>query len=154
MQIMDGASFSAYKAGVWISPTLDRFSAYNRRDIRNAEGSITSSLVEFQSLTGGNLKSIVTEFTNGVDGVYGRVLKTFYLQNATELGRSFVKTYTGSSITYASYTSSPTVATSYNNGQYGIYDVQAVVEPSASEWTLDQDRNWSSYTGGARYASR
>ncbi len=148
---LDGASFSAYKAGVWISPTLDRFSAYNRRDIRNAEGSITSSLVEFQSLTGGYLKSIVTEFTNGVDGVYGRVLKTFYLQNATELGRSFVKTYTGSSITYASYTSSPTVATSYNNGQYGIYDVQAVVEPSASEWTLDQDRNWSSYTGGVPF---
>ncbi len=148
---LDGASFSAYKAGVWISATLDRFSAYNRRDIRDGEGSITSSLVEFQSLTGGYLKSIVTEFTNGVDGVYGRVLKTFYLQNATELGRSFVKTYTGSSITYASYTSSPTVATSYNDGQYGIYDVQAVVEPSASEWTLDQDRNWSYYTGGVPF---
>ena len=148
---LDGASFSAYKAGVWISVTLDRFSAYNRRDIRNGEGSITSSLVEFQSLTGGYLKSIITEFTNGVDGVYGRVLKTCYLQNATELGRSFVKTYTGSSITYASYTSSPTVATSYNDGQYGIYDVQAKVEQEAGEWTLDQDRNWSYYTGGVPF---
>ena len=148
---LDGASFSAYKAGLWIPPTLERYSAYNRRDIRDGEGSITSSLVEFQSLTGGYLKSIVTEFTNGVDGVYGRVLKTFYLQNATEIGRSFVTAYTGSSITYASSTASPTVATSYNDGQYGIYDVQAKVEQGTDEWTLDQDRNWSYFTGGVPF---
>ncbi len=149
---LDGASFSAYMAGAYIAVTLDRFSAYNRRDVRDGEGSIKSSLVEFQSLnSGGALKSIITEFTNGVDGVYGRVLKTFYLENATELGRSFVNTYTGSSITYASSSGSPTVATSYNDGQYGIYDVQAMVEQGTVEWTLDQDRTWSHYTGGVPF---
>ena len=127
-----------------VTHVIDRVNGYNKRVIKGGDD-VTRILVEFQSETDW-IKATIVEFTNGEGGVYGVAKEARYIGTSNGLGYQFVTAYDGTSITYAGNDSDP--ATSPLTGGYGVYDVQAAVEPDANEWTLDQNRNWSYYTGG------
>ena len=127
-----------------VTHVIDRVNGYNKRVIKDGDD-VTRILVEFQSETDW-IKATIVEFTNGEGGVYGVAKEARYIGTSSGLGYQFVTAYDGTSITYAGNDSDP--ATSPLTGGYGVYDVQAAVEPDANEWTLDQNRNWSYYTGG------
>ena len=144
---IENATFTARVGGPSISTLADRVNGYNKRVIKDGDD-VTRILVEFQSQTDW-IKTTIVEFTNGDGGVYGEAKEARYVGLGSGLGYQFVTAYDGTSITYAGNDASP--ATSPTIGGYGVYDVQAAVEPDANEWTLDADRNWSYYTGGETF---
>lgn len=123
---------------------LERIRAYNKRVVINGEGRIDAIRLEFQFLEGTNLKALLVELTNGEDGVYGAVKASRYISPGMDkTGYRFWNddgTYNGSNYS---------IATSPVAGGYGVFDVQAEVEDESVTWTLDSDKKWSDFTGGA-----
>lgn len=142
---IENATFTGIMGGGYISATPNRSEGYNKRVIKDGDD-VMFILVEFQcGSNGSDIKTVVVEFTNGEGGVYGTAKAARYVSGGN-LGYQFVESYDGSSIAYRG--NSISVVAVDHSGGYGVYDVQAAVEPDANEWVLDQNRNWSYYTGG------
>ena len=146
---IENATFTARMAGAWLPVIANRVDGYNKHVVKDGDN-VTSIVVEFQYLDGATAKAVVVRFENGADGVYGTVIRVCWKN--TSLGYQFV-TYDGEGNVsgYNNCDNGANVAVSPIIGGYGVYDVQAAVEPDANEWTLDADRNWSYYTGGETF---
>ena len=146
---IENATFTARMAGAWLPVIANRVDGYNRHVVKDGDN-VTSIVVEFQYLDGSTAKAVVVRFENGADGVYGTVIRVCWKN--TSIGYQFVA-YDGEGNVsgYNNCDNGANVAVSPIIGGYGVYDVQAAVEPDANEWTLDADRNWSYYTGGETF---
>ena len=141
---LETATFSARFGGSEVNTiSADRTDGYNTKVVKDGNGDVTSILTEFQYLDGNSLKAVVVEFTNGAGGVYAAAKTGCTVSGA--LGFAFVTDYDGATATYAGTTVN--VSTNAWTPSYGVFDVQAEVI-AATEWVLDQNRNWSEFTGG------
>jgi len=146
---IENATFTARAAGGWLPVIVNRVDGYNRHVVKDGSGDVTSIVVEFQYLDGSTVKVVVVRFENGEGGVYGTAIRKCWTN--TSLGYQFVN-YDGEG-NVSGYNGSNDDGAAVNpiDDGYGVYDVQATVESDANEWTLDADRNWSSFTGGEAF---
>lgn len=140
---IEGAAFTARMGGPMIGASTARFEGYNVHVVKSGDD-VTRMIVEFQCMDGSWRKGVVVELTNGEGGVYGRALRACWQQ--TSLGSQIVN-YDGDEIAGYNGDNDDAVAVNALSGRYGVYDVQAEVD-IPTEWTLDQDRSWSEFTGG------
>lgn len=145
---IENATFTARAAGAWLPIIAERVDGYNKHVVKDGDD-VTSIVVEFQYADGATVKTVVVKLENGEDGVYGKSIKICWTN--TSLGYPFVQYDGEGNISGYNGSNNDTIATSPITGGYGVYDVQAAVEPDANEWTLDQDRNWSYYTSGEAF---
>ncbi|MBP5510687.1 MAG: hypothetical protein J6Z49_07205 [Kiritimatiellae bacterium] len=146
---IENATFTARAAGAWLPVIVNRVEGYNKHVVKDGSGDVTSIVVEFQYLDGSTVKVVVVRFENGADGVYGTAIRMCWTN--TSLGYQFVSYDGEGNISGYNGSNGENVAVSPINDGYGVYDVQAAVEPDANEWTLDADRSWSYYTGGETF---
>ena len=141
---IEGAAFTAHMGGPMLGASTARFEGYNVHVVKSGDD-VTRMVVEFQCMDGSWRKGVVVELTNGEEGgVYARALRACWQQ--TSLGSQIVN-YDGDEIAGYNGDSDDAVAVNMLSGRYGVYDVQAEVDVP-TEWTLDQNRSWSEFTGG------
>lgn len=140
---IEGAAFTAHMGGPMLGASTARFEGYNVHVVKSGDD-VTCMIVEFQCMDGSWRKGVVVELTNGEGGVYARALRACWQQ--TSLGSPIVN-YDGDEITGYNGDNDDAVAVNMLSGRYGVYDVQAEVDVP-TEWTLDQNRSWSEFTGG------
>ena len=140
-----GATFAAHTAGSAMMPSIDEIYGYNRNITRNAQGDVTSIIVEFQAYDDGYIKCVVAELTENDGVIYGKAIKGTYELTTPDLflGHRMRRTD-------GTYTSNNNIgiATSTSGASYGIYGLTATVETLEREFTLDANRSWSEFTGG------
>lgn len=137
------ADFTARMCGTYISPKyneLDSAKGYNKKFYNDDDNNLSSIVVEFQIIEGGNTKCVVVEFTNGVGGVHAKALGA-RVRADTPLGFQFLEqdktTWHG--------TKKP-VATSRTGTDYGACDFRYTID-GLKAWVLDSDMLWSDFSG-------
>lgn len=141
---IEGAAFTAHMGGPLIGASTARVEGYNVHVVKSGDD-VTRMIVEFQCMDGGWNKCVVVELTNGTDGVYGKAIRAAW-NSGLALGAQIVN-YNGDEIAGYNGDNDDSVAVNALSGRYGVYDVQAEVDVP-TEWTLDQNRSWSEFTGG------
>ena len=139
------ATFAAHTAGSAMMPSIDEIYGYNRNITRNAQGDVTSIIVEFQAYDDGYIKCVVAEFTENDGVIYGKAIQRCYVSTTADLFLGYRMRRTDG--TYTS-THDTGIATSTSGASYGIYGLTATVETPEREFTLDANRSWSEFTGG------
>ena len=140
-----GATFAAHTAGSAMMPSIDEIYAYNRNITRNAQGDVTSIIVEFQTYDDGYVKCVVAELTENNGVIYGKAIRRCYVLTTADLFLGYRMCRTDGTYTSSHDTS---IATSTSGASYGIYGLTAMVETPEREFTLDANRSWSEFTGG------
>ena len=112
-------------------------------------GNLSSIVVEFQASDGANIRCVVVEFTNGDGGVYATAVGARYQSN-TSLGFLFLEQdnlfLEQDKLKWHGVYKTLTTSRAY--GDYGACDFRYTLgEAPDAEWTLDENKNWSDFSG-------
>ena len=122
---------------------LDSGKGYNKKLYFNSNGILTDIYMEMQVADGDYVKCVVVQFQNRDDGVKGRIFgsNAKYVSNQS-LGYVFLEPDT---TTW--YGSNHSIATTRTGSGYAICDLRVTAAAATVEWTLDENKNWSDFSG-------
>ena len=122
---------------------LDSGKGYNKKLYFNGNGILTDIYMEMQVADGNYVKCVVVQFKNSDDGVKGRIFgSNAKYVSSQSLGYVFLEPDT---TTW--HGSNQDIATTRTGSGYGICDLRVTASVPTVEWTLDENKNWSDFSG-------
>ncbi len=122
---------------------LDSGKGYNKKLYFNSNGILTDIYMEMQVADGNYVKCVVVQFQNSDDGVKGRIFGSdAKYVSSQSLGYVFLEPDT---TTW--HGSNQSIATTRTGSGYAICDLRVTAAAATVEWTLDENKNWSDFSG-------